>query len=182
MREGGARLGAQACDLLRRCREELGMRFIGEMFDRWLGYEWGTSEYYRVLQYAVELRMVPLMHCENAVVAEIGERYPAGKFMIAHMSTITEGLQARIAALEPYPNLYLVTSGSDIARAGEIKEAVHSLGADRVIFGSDFGGVDPVIAVQCVKRSGLSDSEEALVFAGNFWKLWRWTEGEPPGV
>lgn len=166
-------LGEQACELLRRCREELGMRFVGEMFDRWLGYQWGTPEYYNLLECAVQLRMIPLIHCEDAVACEIGERYPEGKFVIAHLMGAYE---RRIEALAPYPHLYLDISGSDIARAGAIKEAVAGLGVHRVLFGSDLGAVDPVIAVQCVKRSALSDEEQALVFAGNFWTLWKWSE------
>lgn len=169
-------LGVQACDLLRRCREELGMRFVGEMFDRWLGYEWGTPEYHRVLECAVSLRMVPLIHCDDSVLKELGERHPSGKFLIAHLMDTKNGPDHRIEALRPYPNLSLVTSGHEIARAGAIRKAVRSLGADRVVFGSDLGAVDPVIAVRCVQRSGLSESEQAFVFSGNFRALWRWTE------
>jgi len=167
-------LGEQACELLRRCREELGMRFVGEMFDRWLGYEWGTPEYHRLLECAVELRVVPLIHCEDEVVKEIGERYPEGKFLIAHLMGAYE---RRIETMAPYSHLYLDVSGNDIARAGAIREAVAGLGVNRVVFGSDLGGVDPVIAVMCVKRSGLSEEEQKLVFAENFKRLWEWTEG-----
>ncbi len=171
-------LGERGCDLLRFCREELGMRFVGEMFDRWLGYEWGAPGYYRLLECAVELRMVPLIHCEDTVIADIGQRYPAGRFIIAHlMGALTMDTAHRIEAMAPYPNLYLDVSGSEIARAGEIRQAVRGLGAERVVFGSDLGAVDPVIAVMCVRRSGLSDDEQASVFARNFQALWRWTEG-----
>ena len=164
----------RAGDLLRRCWEEFGMRFVGEMFDRWLGHEWGTPGYYRLLECAVELRMVPLIHCEDEVLKEIGERYPEGKFLIAHLMGPYE---RRIETMAPYPHLYLDISGNDVARAGAIREAVAGLGGDRVVFGSDLGAVDPVIAVMCVKRSGISPEEQKLVFAGNFKRLWEWTEG-----
>jgi predicted TIM-barrel fold metal-dependent hydrolase len=164
----------RACELLRRCREDFGMRFVGEMFDRWLGYEWGTPEYYRLLECAVELRIVPLIHCEDEVVKEIGERYPEGKFLIAHLMGAYE---RRIETMAPYPHLYLDISGSDVARAGAIGEAVAGLGVERVVFGSDLSGVDPVIAVMCVKRSGLTEEQQRMVFAENFKRLWEWTEG-----
>jgi len=167
-------LGELACELLRRCREEFGMRFVGEMFDRWLGYEWGTPGYYRLLECAVKLRMVPLIHCEDEVAADIGERYPEGKFLIAHLMGAYE---RRLETMAPYSHLCLDISGNDMARAGAIREAVAELGVERVVFGSDLSGVDPVIAVECVRRSGLSEVEQRLVFAENFKRLWEWTEG-----
>ena len=168
----------RAGDLLLRCSEEFGMHFVGEMFDRSLGHEWGTPGYYRLLECAVELRMVPLIHCENEVVVEIGERYPEGRFIIAHMCSNTNRNQMdRVAAMTPHPNLYLDISGSCMARAGDIRDVVAGLGPERVLFGSDVSAVDPVIAVQCLKRSGISPEEQKLVFAGNFKRLWEWTEG-----
>jgi predicted TIM-barrel fold metal-dependent hydrolase len=168
-------LGEPACELLRRCRDELGMRFVGEMFDRWLGYQWGTPDYHRLLECAADLRMVPLIHCEDDVAREIGERHPEGRFVIAHLMG---GYENRVEAIMPYPHLYLDISGSDIARAGAIKHAVSQLGSRRVLFGSDLGGVDPVVAVACVRRSGLEEDVQSAVFAGNFHRLWGWTEGK----
>jgi predicted TIM-barrel fold metal-dependent hydrolase len=181
-------LGQLGCELLRRCREELDMRFVGEMFDSSLGYRWGVPGYYRLLECAIDLRMVPLMHCEDEVAIEIGERYPEGQFLIMHLGTgkaYTAGVlsgeiadhRPRLAAIAPYPNLSLVISGTGIAVAGAIKEAVRTLGADRVLFGSDQSSVDPVIAVMCVRRSGISEEDQAKVFAGNFHRLWEWTGG-----
>jgi predicted TIM-barrel fold metal-dependent hydrolase len=166
-------LGERACELLRRCRDELGMRFVGEMFDRWLGYEWGTADYWRLLDCAAALRVVPIIHCNDAAATEVGRRCPEGRFLIAHL---TRSPERRFAALAPYPNLYLLISGCEIAQAGQVRAACRSLGAQRVVFGSDLGAVDPVIAVHCVRRSGLSDSEMASVFAGSFRALWRWSE------
>lgn len=169
---------ARAGELLRRCRGEFGMRFVGEMFDAALGHHWGTPGYYRLLECAVELRVVPLIHCENEVVVDIGERYPEGRFVIAHMCARTNrNHMDRVAAMAPHRNLYLDVSGSAMARAGDVREVVAGLGAERVLFGSDVSAVDPVIAVQCVRRSGISPEEQKLVFAENFKRLWEWTEG-----
>ncbi len=120
------------------CHDELGMRLIGEMFDTSLGYRWGTPEYYRLLECAIDLRMVPLIHCENEVATEIGERYPEGQFLIMHLwSGKARDHRPKLAAVAPYPNLSLVISGTGIAVAGAIKEAVCTLGAERVVFGTD---------------------------------------------
>jgi predicted TIM-barrel fold metal-dependent hydrolase len=176
--EVGPSLGEKACDLLVHCREQLGMRFVGEMFDRWLGYEWGRPEYYRLLECAVEFRMVPLIHCEDEVIAELGERYPEGRFLIAHLTGVRgRSHEKRIAVTAPHRHLYLDISGHEIARAGAIRDAVDGLGCERVVFGSDLGAVDPVVAVECVRRSGLTEEQQRLVFAENFKRLWEWAEG-----
>jgi predicted TIM-barrel fold metal-dependent hydrolase len=167
-------LGEQACDLARFCHDELGMCFTGEMFDHWHGYVWGTPEYYRLIECIIDLRMVPLIHCDNPVVHDIGTRYPEGRFMIAHMGDCKG--ENKIDAVTNYPNLVLEISGSEIMIAGRIKQAVETLGVERVVFGSDVAACDPVLSVLCVNRSGLSETEQAQVFAGSFRKLQKWTE------
>ena len=166
-------LGDQALRLLRHCREELGMRFIGEMFDEWLGYQWGTEEYWQVLEEAARLRMVPLIHCFNECIPELAERCPEGKIMLAHFM---RSIEQRVEMMLGHPNLYLVISSSDIARAGELIWAIRTLGADRVVFGSDIGATDPVIAVACVQRAKISEQEKQQVFAGTFHAIWEWTQ------
>ena len=169
--------GDEARELLCRCREELGMRFIGELFDRWQGFEWGTPEYHRLIEAAINLRMVPSIHCENEVAAEIGRRYPEGKFVLPHLD-FQGNPQRRIETLAPFPHLYADISGTGMIEAGVIKAAVDGLGADRVLFGTDFTIVDPVIAVQCVERAGLDAEQKGRVFAGNFRSLLEWTDGQ----
>jgi len=166
----------RACELLRRCREELGMRFMGEMFEDVLGHTWGTPRYYKLIECAIDLRVVPLIHCRDAVVVDIGTRYPEGRFIIAHLR-IDGGSEGRLEALAPYPNLCMDISGSAVASASLIREAIQGLGVERVLFGSDMGAVDPVIAAMCVKRSGLSEEDQRKVFAENFKSLWEWTGG-----
>lgn len=93
------------------------------------------------------------------------------------MALRNEDAGINLAAVAPYPHLSLVISGTGIAVAGAIREAVRTLGAERVVFGTDVSSVDPVIAVMCVRRSGLSETDQAKVFAGNFHRLWKWTGG-----
>jgi hypothetical protein len=81
------------------------------------------------------------------------------------------------AAVAPHPNLSLVISGTGIAVTGATRQAVRTLGAERVVFGTDVSSVGPVLAVMCVHRSGLSEEARAEVFAGNLHRLWEWTEG-----
>lgn len=119
--------------------------------------------------------MIPLIHCRDEVAVEIGERYPEGRFIIAHLR-INHDPEERFIALKPYPHLYLDISASAMARAGNIRAAVRTLGPERVLYGSDISAMDPVISVMCVRRSGISEEEQRMVFAESFKRLWAWTE------
>ncbi len=149
------------------------MQFLGELFDRWRGFTWGTPEYWRLLEYAAELRMLPLIHCENECLPELGERAP-GPVLLAHFM---RSIEERVEIMLRHPNLYLVISGGEIDRIHELRWAIWTLGADRVLFGSDVGACDPVISALCVRRARLTEEQQAMVFAGTFHKLWTWTEG-----
>jgi predicted TIM-barrel fold metal-dependent hydrolase len=166
--------GEATRDLLRHCREEFDMRFLGELFDRRRGFTWGTPEYWRLLEYAAELRMLPLIHCENECLPELGER-ATGPVLLAHFM---DDIEARVETMLRYPNQYLVISGGEIDRIHELRWAICTLGADRVLFGSDIGACDPVISALCVRRARLTEEQQAMVFAGTFHKLWAWTEGQ----
>lgn len=171
-------LQGEACEVLRYCHGEIGMRFVGELFDRWGGFTWPDPHYDRLLELAVELRMIPLLHCENEVAATIGDRYPEGRFIIAHLETTSEGLYPRLEMLAGRENLFLDVSGSAMGHHGWIKKAVETLGAERVLFGSDLpAALDPVIAVECVKHSHLPEESQAQVFDGTFQRLLEWTAG-----
>ena len=168
-------LGRRACDLLAYCRNELGMRFVGETrYAR--NREQGAVGFWRVLEQAAALRMIPIVRCPDEALAELGERCASGKILIAEFVRWDDGWAAR---LSPYPNLYSLFSGYYLTQTadGAAQCETRTLGAARIVFGSGLGGMDPVIAVECVRRSRLTDEEQALVFGGNFRTLWQWTEG-----
>ncbi|MEN6547000.1 MAG: amidohydrolase family protein [Armatimonadia bacterium] len=169
-------LQGEACDVLRYCHEELGMRFTQELFDRWAGFSWPDPYYDMILELAVELRMVPVIHCENEVARIIGERYPEGRFIIPHLATTYESLASRLETLAGLENLFLNICGHQMSYRGWVRQAVETLGPERVLFGSDWGAaLDPVIAVECVRRSGIPEQSQRSVFDGTFQRLMDWT-------
>jgi predicted TIM-barrel fold metal-dependent hydrolase len=168
-------LGKRAGDLLAYCRDELGMRFVGET--RYAQKrEPGAAGFWRVLEQAAALRMVPIVRCPGSALAEIGGRCTSGKILIAEFVLWDDDWAA---ALTPYANLYSLFSGGRLTQTadGAAQSATRTYGVARMVFGSGLGRMDPVIAVECIRRSRLSDEEQALVFGGNFRTLWQWTEG-----
>jgi predicted TIM-barrel fold metal-dependent hydrolase len=167
-------LGRRAGDVLAYCRNDLDMRFVGEI--RYApGRERGAAGFWRVLEQATALRMVPVVRCPQTAVAEIGERCPSGMILIAEFVLWDDDWAAQ---LTPYPNLYSLFSGCRLTQTayGAAQSATRTYGAARMVFGSGLGGMDPVIAVECIRRSRLSDEEQAMVFGASFRTLWQWTE------
>ncbi len=83
-----------------------------------------------------------LYESDPSDIAKMAERYPKLRVMLAH---VTGGRIRGSVDILPHPNLYYDTSGSQ-PEDGYLQNALDLLGADRILFGSDFPGRD--IAVQ----------------------------------
>jgi len=93
---------------------------------------------------------------------------PQAKLITAHM--VTEAFEWIIAAVRDLPNVYVETGGNPPV-SGAVERAVETLGADRVLLGSDapcrsFGnGLGKVLS------AGLSDGDREKVLGLNARKL-----------
>jgi len=99
-----------------------------------------------VIARAVELGLPMLIHTyfrsggnmegesSPADVAEVARRFPAGRFMAAHL--ISGAYEWNCKAIRDTPNVFGDIGGNP-AEAGGIEFAVRELGEDRVVFGSD---------------------------------------------
>jgi uncharacterized protein len=102
-------------------------------------------------------------------IGALARRYPDVTFIMDHMGHRYDG-RAAILAAEDNPNLYL---GATIAAiepsfvAGAIKE----VGAERVIFGSNYPNVYPDLVVEALRRAKLGQEVEDLVLGGNLARL-----------
>jgi hypothetical protein len=73
--------------------------------------------------------------------------------------------QAAIQMARALPNVMLDTSAMPYPHM--IRRAVETIGAERVLFGSDGPGCRPALEVEKVRLAGLPAGEEALVLGGN---------------
>ncbi len=100
-------------------------------------------------------------------VARLAARYPEAKIIMAHLGADC------YTQLKPVRNLKNVSadiSGS-LYRRGEVDYAVKTLGARRVLFGSDAPEANFLVNRGQVEESGLTAEEKALVFGGNAARL-----------
>ena len=72
-----------------------------------------------------------------------------------------------IEIMKKCDNVCLDLSGTGIFRYGSVKRLVSDVGAERIIFGTDYPICNPAAYVGAVMGEKISDSEKELIFAGN---------------
>lgn len=101
-------------------------------------------------------------------IAEAAALVPEAKIILGHMGGYFHVKDA-IRVAKRHPNLILETSAMPYPSL--IKEAVDTLGVERVLFASDGPGCDPSIEVEKVRRAGLTPEQEERIYAGNIEEL-----------
>ena len=127
-----------------------------------------------LLDLARELGIAVNIHSggNNSHPLEIGalaRRYPEVPIIMDHMGYRNEG-RAAIVAAQDSPNLYL---GATIAafEPSFVAAAVGEVGAERVIFGSNWPNCYPDLALEALRRGGFGREAEALIFGENLARL-----------
>jgi hypothetical protein len=103
-------------------------------------------------------------------LAEIAPRYPRANFVAAHSGNTAEPRSQAIAAARTHPNVYLGTC-STFRTPGVIEQLVNQAGADRVIFGSDLGLLDPRSQLGKIITADFSDEAKRKILGGNASRL-----------
>jgi len=68
-------------------------------------------------------------------------------------------------------NCYIDTSGYGHDRVGMLEYAVKTVGADRVLFGSDLSINDPRTVISRIERAFLTDAQRRQILSGNLESL-----------
>jgi hypothetical protein len=98
-------------------------------------------------------------------IGEVAERHPLARILVGHAGVLREGVDDAIAIAKQFPGLYLELCGSHghgelIARmAGEV-------GADRLVYGSDFPFIDMRSSLGRLVFAALDDAEKAMILGG----------------
>ena len=127
-----------------------------------------------LLDVARELGIAVNIHStgNNSSPLEIGaaaKRYPEIAFIMDHMGYRTEGYTAILAA-QDNPNLYLGTTIAAV-EPSFVSSAIKEVGAERVIFGSNYPNVYPDLMVESLRRANFGAEAEALILGGNLARL-----------
>lgn len=102
-------------------------------------------------------------------VARLAASCPDARLVMAHLGGFLPGA---IEAVRGHPNVHVDTSGT-VTASGQVAHAVATLGAERVLFGSDATMACLATNVGKVLDAGLDEEAARLVMGGNAERLLR---------
>jgi len=102
-------------------------------------------------------------------LAELARTFPDVPMVLGHMGYTDFWYDAVPAALQA-ENIYLETSLIDIIN---IRTAIEKVGADRILFGSDFPESDLALELEKMSLVEMTGDERRRILGENAAKLWR---------
>ena len=155
------------------CRKQLGFGWLGEFCNYMTGYRYDTPEWAQVMKLAAELNMVAQIHTNVAEMEYLAGKFPQNTIVFPHLGGTRNDIDARITIIARHKNAYIDISGSGIERVGILEKAVKQIGAERVLYGSDFTINEPSAVIARVKNAFLTPRERELILYGNLERLLR---------
>jgi predicted TIM-barrel fold metal-dependent hydrolase len=157
---------------LRRCHDELGMVWLGELCGYIGGYSYTSTAFGDVLQLAIELDMVVQIHNDSAGdMVRLCADFPQMTFVLAHLGDSPEEVEERIGLAARFSNLFLDVCGHGYQRMGVLELAVRQAGSGRVFFGSDFTINDPAGVIARIQAADFDAETKAGLLGGNLSRL-----------
>jgi predicted TIM-barrel fold metal-dependent hydrolase len=105
-----------------------------------------------------------------SMVGEVAERHPEVNILAGHAGGMPAGYDDAIAVATRYPNVFLELCSSR-GHGRFVQRMVDEVGADQVVFGSDFPFVDLRVTLGRVLFAALDSADIAAVLAGTMRRL-----------
>jgi predicted TIM-barrel fold metal-dependent hydrolase len=163
---------------LARSFDELGLLLI-KVHPSIMQYPITGSGYEPTWRFASERKTVVLSHtwsggaiCAPKQFESLAKEYPDVTFLLGHSGGSPAGYVEAIAAAQKYPNIYLDICRSVMSPVW-VERLVNEVGADRVLWGTDFPFIDPVYLVGRLACTTLSDEDKRKVFGQSAQALLR---------
>lgn len=151
---------------------EKGICLIGELVHYMHG--WGNfseRNWAEILDVAEQYHMVCSYHTPfDYDMKKMIEQHPKLAFVAAHPGD-RQRVEEQIEMLKSLPNLYLDLSGTGLHRFGMLKHLVNEVGADRILFGTDYPICNPRMYVQAVYGEEISPQDRERIFCRNAAEL-----------
>jgi len=155
------------------CRKQLGMVWVGELCNYTVPYQYTIKEFELLVEQAVKLNMVLDVHTELEEMEYIIREFPQATLVFPHFGDSHEHdhIFRRIDLVAANANCYLDTSGRGHERMGMLEYAVEKIGADRLLFGSNFSINDPSTVIARLEHSFLTEEQKEKVLSLNLEAL-----------
>lgn len=96
--------------------------------------------------------------------------FPHITFVAAHPGD-RDRVEGHISLMKKHENLYLDLSGTGLFRLGLLKHLVSQVGAERILFGTDYPICNPRMYVQAVYGEDISDGDREKIFSENAMRI-----------
>jgi predicted TIM-barrel fold metal-dependent hydrolase len=155
------------------CRKQLGFVWVGEICNYQVPFEYTIKEFELLVEQTVKMNMVLDVHTDMEEMEFIIQKFPQATIVFPHFGDSHESshIFKRIDLVARNANCYLDTSGRGHERMGMLEYAVQTIGADRVLFGSDFSINDPSTVIARIRNSFLTEEQKRKVFSENLQGL-----------
>ena len=151
------------------CRKQLGFVWVGELCNYQVPFQYTIKEFELLVEQTVKMNMVLDVHTDLEEMEFIIQKFPRATIVFPHFGDSHESnhIFKRIDLVARNANCYLDTSGRGHERMGMLEYAVASIGADRVLFGSDFSINDPSTVMARIRNSFLTEEQKRKLFSEN---------------
>jgi predicted TIM-barrel fold metal-dependent hydrolase len=153
------------------CAKQHGFLWLGEFCNYMTGYKYETPEWAQVMRLAAELNLVIQIHTNTQEMQYLAENFPDNTIVFPHMGGNMKDISARFSIIAKHKNTHIELSGSGHERVGIIEKAVQEIGADRVLYGSDFTINEPSGVIMRVKNAFLTPVEREKILFRNVERL-----------
>lgn len=153
------------------CHKQFGFVWFGEFCNYMTGYRYDTPEWAEVMKLATKLNLVMQIHATTEEMTYLVENFPSTTIVFPHLGRSKEDIFARIEIVAKHKNTSIDLSGSGIERVGILEKAVKEIGADRVLYGSDFTINEPSAVIVRVDNAFLTPEERELILFRNVERL-----------
>ena len=149
-----------------------GVRLIGELVPYL--HEWDRYDHPGldpILDLCAKYNIVVSFHeMSSESATEMVRKHPDVRFVAAHPNE-RDGVMMHIDRMTKYENVSLDISGTGIFRYHAVKYLVDKVGADRIIFGTDYPVCNPGVFIGGLFTEGLTDSQLEKIFSLNAKRL-----------
>ncbi|MBQ7912453.1 MAG: amidohydrolase [Clostridia bacterium] len=157
----------ESCEEMERMHA-LGVKLIGELVPRRFGYDYAHKGLDEIFALAGEYQMAVSFHSmDDTQMDEMVARHKHTTFVAAHPLE-KPTLLRHIDRMKKNQNCYLDLSGTGLFRFGMLRRLIDEVGAERILFGSDYPICSPAMYVGAiVLDETLTEREKRLILSGN---------------
>jgi hypothetical protein len=153
------------------CRNKYGFLWLGEFCNYMTGYKYDTPEWAEVMKLATRLNYVIQIHTNTREMQYLADKFPDTTIVFPHLGADRKEIFERVAIIASHKNACIDLSGSGIERVGILERAVKEIGADRILYGSDFTINEPTGVIGRVKNAFLTVQDREKILFRNVERL-----------